>query len=176
MSDNGHQRFSFRGFVALADILFALSACLLLLSPLNYGLSRENDGLSQETSLDNLTAINVLLVKNRVVPVTIGENFVARLEGGRFIASRVKEGETVGDALKPGGLVDTLVMNADPKKQYFRLFVCDDSIPAFRSLVEVLTKRRLAFSWDTAIDSPFLLGNAGPSVNPQGYRPPGEAK
>ena len=172
MNSSASQRFSFRGFVALADILFALSASLLLLNPPTLSAtSGDKSGLLEETSLGKLDPVAIMLVKNRVVPLN-SEYFVVRPEGQRQMISRVKDGEPVTEALKHGGLLANIITSTDPKKQYLIVLVCADSIRAFRSVVEALTDRGLAFSWITWNDDPWPLSSGGPNDDPLGYRPP----
>jgi len=140
-------------------------------------------GLRRELVLKDLDPITIKLVKNRVVPMMEPFYNVRRgklklaLTGESVdgvIISRVHDGESAANAIRPGGLLDTLLSNADPKKKYFRLLVCADSVSAFRAIPEVISRRGFAYSWDTANDEDILRPlrkNAEPDQEDRGYFP-----
>ena len=109
--------------------------------------------------------IDIKLVKNRVVPgrepfysftpVQLKLALTGEVVGGVRI-TRVHDGESVGNAVKPGGLLDILLNKADPKQSYFRLLVCADSIAGFPVVAEAVSKRGFAYSWDTSNDEDIL--------------------
>jgi hypothetical protein len=172
MSRNGKQSFNFRGFVALADIFFALSASLLLLNPPTLSNSGDNKGLLEERPLGEVTPILIMLVKNRIVTMN-KDNFVFRTEGQNMVWERVKDGESLADGIKRGGLLDNIMMNSDPKKSYFLLYVCSDSIGAFRSVLDLISDRHWPFQWRTTIDTPLFspVSGTGQTAPPIGFIP-----
>lgn len=120
--------------------------------------------LPQESSVGDMEAITVKLVKNRVVPLN-GDFFTARAARGRLpsgelvpvrVISRVRDGEAVADALREGGLMDTLLGKADARRKYVRILVCADSVVAYRRLASHVAKRGFAYSWDTSKDQDLI--------------------
>lgn len=125
----------------------------------------DSKGLRQEAVLRNLQPIALKLFKNRLVPVR--EPFYSAkatklkmaLTGevvDGVVISRVHDGESVANAIRSGGLLDTFLQREDPKKAYFQLLVCSDSISAFYTVSDVISKRGFAYSWDTANDEDIL--------------------
>lgn len=140
-------------------------------------------GLRRELLLENIEPINLKLVKNRVVPMmepfyTVRRGKLKEALSGRtvdgMIISRVHDGEAAGNAIRPGGLLDTLISKADARQKYFRLWVCADSIAAFQALSEAISKRGFVYSWDTAKDEDIVRrAEQGPQTNQvdRGYFP-----
>jgi hypothetical protein len=143
-------------------------------------------GLRRELLLKDLEPITIKLVKNRLVPMM--EPFYSSRRGKLKVAlsgelidgiviSRVHDGESAANAVRPGGLLDTLLSKADPKKNYFRLLVCADSISAFQIVPQAVSKRGFAYSWDTAKDEDIvqsldqLRRQQRASIEDRGYWP-----
>ena len=148
------------------------------------GSTNATKGLRRELLLSDLEPITVKLVKNRVVPMM--EPFDSRRRSKLKVAlsgetvdglviSRVHDGESASNAVRPGGLLDTLLSKSDPRKKYFRLLVCADSISAFQNVPQAIAKRGFAYSWDTSNDEDVLRPlrkQAESNPNDWGYLPP----
>ena len=133
----------------------------------------------------NLEAIQVILLKNRLVPVK--EPFFTfklaagfnRSTGERLqvvVIRRAKDGSAATDAIRPGDLLDTLLKDrhASKSSHFFWLGVCADSIPAFYTLSKAITERGYDYSWDTFKDREVIVpaGNQGSKDNSIRVYPP----
>src|SRR5262249_24963335 len=108
----------------------------------------DGSGLRQETAVAGLEPIVVFLVKNRVVPfktpyfsgrrVQVRNSSTGRVGPGVAI-DRVSDGASVDDARRAGGTLDEMMRGADPKKKYFHIEVCADSIAAFDAVSELVS-------------------------------------
>jgi len=148
------------------------------------GSTNATKGLRRELLLSDLEPITVKLVKNRVVPMMEPFYSIRRsklkvaLSGETvdgLVISRVHDGESASNAVRPGGLLDTLLSKSDPRKKYFRLLVCADSISAFQNVPQAIAKRGFAYSWDTSNDEDVLRPlrkQAESNPNDWGYLPP----
>src|ERR1051325_3035599 len=148
------------------------------------GLSSTNGskGLRHEVVLEKLKPIYLLLVKNRVVPIM--QPFYS-VEAARFkmaltgeivdgiIATRVAEGESIGNAVGRRGLCGTFMRRSDPKTAYIRVGGCADSIPAFERAVDAVSQRGFAYAWETGKDQPFkqILNRNADLGKTRGYNP-----
>lgn len=125
----------------------------------------EGFGLPVAIPKGKMKPIALKLVKNRVVPLT-NEYFTSRADQARLpsgevvnvrVIARVRDGETLADALRKGGLVDKLLSKAKTKDNYVLMLVCVDSIAAYRQLAMHVAKRGYAYSWDTSKDTDVIL-------------------
>jgi len=127
--------------------------------------------------------ILVLLYSGRIVPFA-EPYFSVRVgyikENGREVRAvelkRVKDGETITQALKPGGYLEKLLSDFDSQKQYINFQVCKDSIAAFRLAVDAVRKHKVPYTWAPQEDRVFVVrlpkdGNRGRN---QAYTPWGE--
>lgn len=138
------------------------------------------NGLKQEVVLPDVKPVHITLVKNRMVPIQSPFYTFRRcrlkssITGEAFDGieiSRVHDGEPSGPAVQPGGLLDLLLKDKDPTKNYFQFLVCADSVSAFHVVVKAVAKRGFAYNWDTFNDKDILTkvdGKGGPAT---GYRP-----
>jgi hypothetical protein len=125
----------------------------------------DSKGFEVQVQPQTKAFMGLWLVKNRVVPVT-KDYFTGRLEQRRLansgkvvrvaLISRVSDGEPVAEAVKPGGLLDKLLVTVNTKQSYISVAVCADSIAALRLLAPYLAKRGLAYAWDTAKDQTMV--------------------
>ncbi|UCE48774.1 MAG: hypothetical protein JSW47_01235 [Phycisphaerales bacterium] len=114
----------------------------------------------------------VLLYKGRVAPINepyygIATRGYVRQHGRNIPAmkvKRIKEGEPVGQAIKPGGCLDQLLSKLDPDKECVNFQVCMDSITAFRVAVEHLRNRKIAYAWEPEEDREFVFTGGASSV------------
>ena len=141
-------------------------------------------GLAEDAPLRGLAGVQFTLVKNRVVPLEVPFYSVQRtqLRDSRTgqtvdgaVITRVQDGELADDALRPNGVLDSRLKNADPTKQYVMLAVCADSVAAFRLVSAELSRRGFAWAWDTARDERILLRmsaiGSGNGAAPEGILP-----
>lgn len=148
-------------------------------------------GLRQESIIQDLQPIPIMLVKNRVVPLmppfysVRAARLTVALTGEQvdgIVASRVHDGESVANAVRPGGLLDTFMNKAEAKSKYFRFTVCSDSVLGFYTASEAVAKRGFAYSWDTGKDEDIvrsvdqLRRQQGASTSDRGYWPTNTAK
>lgn len=125
----------------------------------------ETNGLEHEVLLQNLQPIPILLVENRVVPIMApfydieSGNLKVALTGEivpGIVATRVDDGESIANAVQPGGLLDALAKRSDPATAYFKFIVCSDSVLAFQKAVQAVTSRGFAYAWDTGKDQNIM--------------------
>jgi hypothetical protein len=140
-------------------------------------------GLLREVVLQDLKPIPIMLVKNRVVPI-MDPFFSARAARLKLaltgqivdgvVISRVHDGEPIGNAVRPGGLLDSFLKKSDAAKSYFKFIVCADSIAAFQKAVEAVSARGFAYAWDTGKDEDITQVANQPQVqhDDRGYVPP----
>lgn len=126
-------------------------------------------GLRQEIVLAGKTAIGLRLVRNRVVPLAAPYFSVRQARGtekatGRIVdvvvISREKDGEGAKTALGPNGILANLIAKSDPKTSYFSFAVCADSIEAFYTVAEAVSRKGFAYAWDTAKDEDIIRSRA----------------
>ncbi len=122
-------------------------------------------GLRREVALHDLKPIMIMLVKNRVVPMMVPFFSIQRgrlkmaLTGETvdgIVASRVHDGESIGNAVRPGGLLDAFLKKSNPATSYFKFVVCSDSVLAFHKAMEAVTSRGFAYAWDTGKDQDIM--------------------
>lgn len=80
---------------------------------------------------------------------------------GRLIlaaeAKRVKDGESIREAIGAGGCLDQLLSKLDTDKEYISFQVCTDSIAAFRVAVESVRSRKIPYTWEPEEDRTFIF-------------------
>jgi len=125
---------------------------------------------------EGMRSTYMTLVKGRVVPIKkpyykFEDVLVSTGDGSVTFATKVtraKDGEPVGEAIKPGGCLDTMLNELDPAKQYFRFLVCADSIPAYRAAAAAVCDRGFLCAWDTYADGPLWQTNSAATPGPGG--------
>ncbi len=149
-------------------------------------------GIKPSVFVTGMRRIDLLLVKNRVVPIqdpffTVYSIRVQNTQTGQISPgvkiSRVSDGAPVGEAIIPvgdaanpkGGLLSQLLMDEDPTKAIVYLHVCADSISAFRTIIAAITKPTTAdgktvpgfkYAWDTANDEDIIQAKSASPANP----------
>ena len=108
----------------------------------------------------------VLIYRGRVAPMK--EPYYAISRRGTIQGSglpgveikRVKDGEPVDQAISPGGCLDRILSALGPN-ECISFQVCADSITAFRTLVEHVRTRKIAYTWEPEEDRAFIFSAGG---------------
>jgi len=137
----------------------------------------DGSGGIPETVLVQKKPIQVVLVRNRVVParrpyfdVTVGPGF-NRNTGERLqvvIIHRAQDGIAATDAIRSGDILDKLIEedNASKSTHFFSILLCADSIAAFQTVTKALIARGYDYTWDPFKDQDVIRPADGGGANP----------
>jgi hypothetical protein len=124
--------------------------------------ARMNDGSKAdgrgvyEPAAAEMKSEDFLLSKSQVIPVK-SPYFEGIRIGPDVIIHRVRDGEPVGQAIKLGGLIESITSKSDTNKHYFHFLVCPDSITALNTAIQFVRKSNFRYSWDTFEDKPVRI-------------------
>lgn len=131
------------------------------------GKNRNGRGRGVNRLARNMTPVNALIFKNRIVPVHEPYYKVELIWTGSGVAriiTRVQDGEPVAQAFRPGGCLDSILAelaDINPDKRYVKFFVCPDSVSAFRAAAKACKEQGLRVAWAPGQDEPFEYGGGG---------------
>jgi hypothetical protein len=98
---------------------------------------------------------------------------VGHLSSGARAAqiSPAKDGEPVGEAIAPGGLLQKALAKADSSREYVAFLLASDSIDAFYAAVKELRKSKFQYTWGPWSGKPIVIkldglssSSAGPGI------------
>ena len=110
--------------------------------------------------LAGMKPVYVMLRKGRIIPIkkpyfSFEDGYSDIYGNSATKLTRVKQGDTFGDATNTTGCLHAVFSEINPARQYVALFVCGDSIATFRQVEAVLRDRNLAYSWQPGHDKPM---------------------
>lgn len=126
---------------------------------------KEQQGRGVNKPAPDMNAVFAMIYDNCVVP--IDEPYykfesVLKVNYGQIVRDvrieRVRDGEPISDAIKPGGCLDSLLSKIDPTKEYTMFLVCPDSISAFRIVAKKAKECGVRCAWKPGKDTTLTFG------------------
>ncbi len=139
----------------------------------------EDEELQQAISLDGMASRPFLLTGDRIAPFSEpffrAELIKVRLADRRVVErpryTRESDAGSIAAAVQPGGALYALV-NApdfDPNETYVQLWVCDDAIAGYRTVVSFLKRNRVRYTWTPDVDAPWTALDEESELGTWGY-------
>lgn len=131
---------------------------------------KEQQGRGVNKPAPDMNPVFAMLYNNRIVPIKepyYKIESVLQVYNGQMVSltqvERVKDGEPINDAVKPGGCFDSLLSEIDPAKEYAVFLVCPDSVSAFRVAAKKAKERGIRYAWKPGEDTTLYGGSGKPN-------------